>query len=81
MRAVGVTLVNCKGVNGRVRGVTLNHKRRVMDVVSISGRRSFRSTTFGDTSITVRFAGPVITCGGCVGTFHTKIGLMSNDAN
>lgn len=78
--AVGVTLVNCKGVNGRLRGITLDHKRRVIYVVSVGGRRSFRSRTFGSTSITVRFAGPAITCDGCVGTFGTKIGLMSNDA-
>lgn len=77
---VGVTLVKCKGVNGRVRGITITHKRRVIDVVSISGRSSFGSRTFGSTSITVRFAGPVITCSGCVGAFTTNIGLMSNDA-
>ncbi len=73
--------MNCNGVNGVVRRVTLRHKRRVIYVVSVSGRRSFTSRTFHDTSITVRFAGPVMTCSGCVGTFTTKMGIMSKDAN
>lgn len=80
VEVVGVTLVKCKGVKGRVRGVTLSENRRVIDVVSVGGQRSFTSRTFHSTSITVRFATPSITCNGYLRTFGGKMGIMSNDA-
>lgn len=77
---VGVTLVNCKGVKGAVRRVTLKEKRRVISVMSVGGPRRVRSSGFGDTSITVRFAAPTATFGGCVRYFTTNVPIISNAA-